>query len=28
MAFILMQNPSSPSDPQPRIGIMNSDGTG
>ena len=28
MAFILMQNPASPSDPQPRIGIMNADGSG
>jgi TolB protein len=27
MVFILPRNPSSPSDPQPEIGIMNSDGT-
>lgn len=27
MAFILVGNPNSPMDPQPQIGIMNSDGT-
>jgi len=27
MVFIMPQNPTSPSDPQPEIGIMNSDGT-
>jgi TolB protein len=27
MVFILIKNPGSPTDPQPQIGIMNSDGT-